>query len=393
MACAFYPKHIPSGIWDIAHNDEGDQRNVWLCLGPERGNTLVEIASAFKVACHPEKLMAYLRGERIFPATLELDITSACNKDCRDCPSARGRRSHELSIHSVRHLFSVLEGQTRGLLLTGGEPTLSPFFPEVLRMARDFGFLDLAVVTNGSFLDDRSVANALLAHASTVRVSLYGWGDGSCAGLYPTLGQIELLRSQIESEGSDLRIGVSALTSAERVDSLETVLQDTASAGAHWLYFHPTCTRWHIGAPTQVDQSGVLKRVRGLQNSRNGEFRVFISSDRYAQRSLTFHGYHGAHFLLVVGADGKNYLAPEVKYQPQHVVADLSCGFDEDFLWEPDRLQRLNAVASATYPAIGSRHRGELYSDFIEGLVVWTQTHPGEDLPIPQQSFAFPHIL
>ena len=337
--------------------------------------------------------MAYLRGERIFPATLELDITSACNKDCRDCPSARGRRSHELSVDSVRHLFSVLEGQTRGLLLTGGEPTLSPFFPQVLRLARDFGFVDVAVVTNGAFLDDRAVANALLAYASTVRVSLYGWDSGSCEGLYPTLGRLELLRSQIESEGSDLRIGVSALTSAERVDSLESVLQDTASAGAHWIYFHPICTRWGVGAPTQVDQAGVLSRVQEFQNGRNGKIGVFISSDRYVERPLTFHGYHGGHFLLVVGADGKNYLAPEVKYQPQHVIADLSHGFDADFLWEPERLERLNAVASATYPAIGSRHRGELYSDFIEGLIEWTQTHPGEDLPIPEQSFAFPHIL
>ena len=39
-----------------------------------------EIASTFKITYHRDKLRSYLRDEPIFPATLELDLTSACNR-------------------------------------------------------------------------------------------------------------------------------------------------------------------------------------------------------------------------------------------------------------------------------------------------------------------------
>ena len=51
---------------------------------------------------------------------------------------------------------------------------------------------------------------------------------------------------------------------------------------------------------------------------------------------LRFSAYHAAHFLLVVGADGKNYLGAEVKYQPAFILWDLKNNWREDFLWHPE---------------------------------------------------------
>jgi len=200
-----------------------------------------EIGSSRKITYHREKLDAYLRGEYIFPATLELDLTSACNRHCPNCASNTQLPLCHLPTEIVKRLLASLEGQTRGLILTGGEPTLAPNFSETLHLARPAGFEELAVVTNGTFLGEEKIAAALLENTSAVRVSLYDWDAESCAGLDPTLKRIEALRARIEHHSSPLQIGVSALTSTENTSILSAVAEKVRSAGAHWIYFHPLC--------------------------------------------------------------------------------------------------------------------------------------------------------
>ena len=160
-----------------------------------------EIASAHKIAYHREKLEAYLRNERILPATLELDISTECNRKCPLCPSTTSPRSSTLSLGFIERLFTRLEGQTAGLLLSGGEPTLAPIFPEVLRLAREHGFVDIAVVTNGSLLDKERVAAALCEYASTIRVSVYDWTGERRADQQATLRRIEGLEVTDRTRG------------------------------------------------------------------------------------------------------------------------------------------------------------------------------------------------
>ncbi|MCJ7580948.1 MAG: hypothetical protein MUP98_10495, partial [Candidatus Aminicenantes bacterium] len=104
-------------------------------------------------------------------------------------------------------------------------------------------------------------------------------------------------------------------------------------------------------------------------------------------------GYHAAHFLCVVGADGKNYLGAEVKYQPQHVLSNLSEKWHRDFLWHPDRQNRIESVSSNTYSALNSRHRGALYSDLIERLKQSEDPLQIGSPPLPKNGFGYPYVL
>ncbi len=358
------------------------------------GAGMAEVASAYKIACHGEKIESYLKGDPVFPVTLELDITSECTRACSECPSARGALSMYLSMGFIRDLFSCLEGRTRGLLLTGGEATMAPGFPEVLQMARRAGFADIAVVTNGTLLHEDRVAASLLEHASTIRVSMYDWSGDSCGGMEPTLRQIEGLRARIDREGSGLQVGVSALTSSNRATALDSVTEAVHSAGAHWIYFHPLCRGWGAGCPVCEPQDGVMESISRCRASEDGGFRVFMSRQRYVEGDIEFDGYHAAHFLLVIGADGLNYLGAEVKYHPKFAIADVAGDWAADFLWRRERLERISSINSRNYSAIGSRHRGVLYNDFIERI------RRGEKLPARQgeagssgNGFCFPHIL
>jgi len=349
---------------------------------------LAEIASSYKVTYPREKLEAYLRNELIMPATLELDITTNCTKKCELCPSTRSPRSSTLDLGFIENLFAALKGETKGLLLSGGEPTLAPTFPEVLRLGQTHGFSEIAIVTNGNLLDEEKVSDALCRYASAVRVSIYNWTTQNRGEIVSTFERIKRLRSRIDREGSGLQIGVSALTSKENADAIPSIIREVASTGAHWIYFHPLCSRWETGAPERVDQSGVLEKIEQYKRD-NSDFPVFTYADRYVKRSIGFSSYHGAHFLLVIGADGKNYLGAEVKYHPQYVVADLN-NWDDDFLWRQERLRRIHSVSSRTYSGMGSRHRGVMYSHIIQNLIDQNERSLQKS---STERYVFPHIL
>ncbi len=325
------------------------------------------VAGADKVAAEPDKLAAYLAGEPVFPTTLELDLTTECTRACPECPSTTAPVQRTLSRQLLDWLLGELDGHTPGLLLTGGEPTMAPLFGEALALARRRGFREIAVVTNGSRLDRPEVVDALLEHVTTIRLSLYDWtGPEGVAHAAETLGRIERLRRAIDRAGSNLRIGVSALTSTARASRLSELAGAVRDAGAHWLYFHPLCRKWGQGTPELDDQDEVLDTVAAIGAAMNGDLSVCVCDERYdAASELRFDGYHAAHFLLVVGADGQNYLAPEVKYQPPHVIADLTAR-PRGFLRDPGRVARIRGVRSDAYPARGSRHRGILYCDWID---------------------------
>jgi cyclic pyranopterin phosphate synthase len=352
-----------------------------------------QIASPYKITDHRQKLEAYLRGEQILPATLELDISTACNRKCPKCPSTTRPRFSELSPGFIERLFARLQGETRGLLLSGGEPTLAPTFPEVLRLARKYGFADIAIVTNGSLLDKERVARALCSYASTIRVSVYDWTKERRRDLQATLRSMETLRSRIEREDSELQIGVSVLTTNENADSLHSIAREVASAGAHWVYFHPLCVRWDTGAPERVNQSGVLERIKECQREQSDKFQIFTFADRYTDRKIEFSGYHAAHFLLVIGADGINYLGAEVKYHPRYIIADPINNWHDDFLWRGERLKRIEAISSQTYPAVNSRHRGVLYNQVIQDLINHRVRSCADLSTTRRETHLFPHIL
>lgn len=349
------------------------------------------VASAYKIASHPDKVAMYLRGQPIFPVSLELDLTSRCSRACRDCPSTRASDYWDLDKGFIERLFGILGKGSSGLLLTGGEPTLSPLFSYALAQARNKGFREIAVVSNGSRLDDALVLDALLEHVSVIRLSLYDWECSSRGPADGLMNSVSRLRKRVECEGSSLKVGFSILTSSATRSMLLTLTETAVAAGAHWIYFHPRCRGWEDGRPVPDDQEGVVETIEEISLRYLGLCDIQFSRERYQRDPLVFSSYHAAHFLFVVGADRRNYLGPEVKYHPDFVIGDLSNGFSEGFFSDPARRSRIDSYGSNSYRAVNSRHRGVLYNGFIERLQRG-ERHMEEFLPSPPV-FLFPHIL
>ncbi len=329
--------------------------------------------SPSKVGHHESRIQAYWRGERIFPVTVELDLTQLCTRACPQCPYSASRSPGlTLALPFLERLFSILGPHTPGLILTGGEATFVPHYPETLALARAKGFKEISTITNGTCLHRPAVQNALLEHGTAVRVSLYDWQEEHSPAFLKTLRAIEALRRRIEIQRSPLQIGATLLTRSEWVPRMESTALAALRAGAHWVYFHPFCVDWESERPRMADQTGVVEFVERLRREASSSSAIQLPVARYKDYPLVFPKLHAGHFLLQVGADGVNYAGPECKYEPNYALLDLNEDLKDDFLWHPRRLARLKTINSENYRCIGTRHRPPMFSDYLE------RTRPGK---------------
>ena len=349
------------------------------------------MVSSSKILIHQKKVKEYISGKNIFPVTLELGLTANCNRNCPDCPSSRGDRSLNLDLNIIKKLFLLLKEKTKGLILTGGEPTMYKYFSDTLKLGRENDFEDITVVTNGSYLDKDDILNSLADYSSAVRISLYDWNESDLSGLNTTMRRIEKLKKKVLAKGSSLSIGVSALTNKENSAVLDEVAQISRESGADWIYFLPTCTKDISGAAQIIEQQTVLERISECSMKFNDDFDVYFLDDRYGSEEINFNSYHSAHFILVMGADGKNYVGTEAKYQNQYALWDLKNNWKDDFIWDTERLKMISSLSSKNYLPKGSKNRGILYNNLIEKMI--SNSHSETENVPALDSIYLPNII
>jgi uncharacterized radical SAM superfamily Fe-S cluster-containing enzyme len=99
---------------------------------------------------HGNSTIQYGRG-----AVLTVDLTNRCNMMCNPCFMDANQVGyvHEPSFEDVKEIFdravSFKPRRQIIILLSGGEPTLSPYFLEAVRYAKKIGFYRVLAATNG----------------------------------------------------------------------------------------------------------------------------------------------------------------------------------------------------------------------------------------------------
>ena len=358
-------------------------------------NKQAKVFGPAKVDIYHKRTEAYLQGKQIAPVTLEMDLTQKCTRSCSGCPYGVSRQKGlTLELPFLDRMLSILGPHTPGVILSGGEATIVPHFPQTVALARAKGVKEIAVISNGGHIHRRAVQDALLEHVTSIRISLYDWQEGDSDYFTNTLKKIEELRKRIEKEGSKLEIGASILTRTGWNDRYESVGLKALNAGIDWLYFHPYCIDWDKEHPIQADQSGVLEAISKFKEAAPQHANIQVPFERYDKKSLYFEKLHGAHFLIQIGADGVNYLGPECKYEKDAALLDLHEYLKDDFLWHPQRLKRIDEASSDNYRFIGTKHRPPMFSDYIQQLIdLRSGGSEGPSLKASSDNFAYPSII
>jgi MoaA/NifB/PqqE/SkfB family radical SAM enzyme len=112
-------------------------------------------------------------------ANVFLHVLTRCNLRCRHCyinPEQHGRQ--RLSVERIERWLTVFAARCPGanLVLLGGEPTLHPDLPRVVRCARHLGFASITIDTNGYLFHD------ILEKVTPAEVDVFSFSlDGATA--------------------------------------------------------------------------------------------------------------------------------------------------------------------------------------------------------------------
>jgi uncharacterized radical SAM superfamily Fe-S cluster-containing enzyme len=99
---------------------------------------------------HGSASIKYGRG-----AVLTVDLTNRCNMMCNPCFMDANQVGyvHELSFEDIREILdnavSIKPRRQLSVQFSGGEPTISPFFLEATRYAKEIGYFSVQCATNG----------------------------------------------------------------------------------------------------------------------------------------------------------------------------------------------------------------------------------------------------
>lgn len=129
-----------------------------------------------KYLAHWERVNALARGEDCAPVTLELDVCSACNHNCKWCVDPEGSHSNRvMPLETVKRILSeAREIGVKGVVFKGGgESTLHPQLAEILQMASAAGF-ETGLVTHGGNLLSPGLVESIVENCAYVRVSIDG---------------------------------------------------------------------------------------------------------------------------------------------------------------------------------------------------------------------------
>ena len=82
-----------------------------------------------------------------------IDITNRCNLSCPVCFADAGGSSEEPTLNQIKTMMQALRDQrpvpTPAVQFSGGEPTMRDDLPEIVALAREMGFAQIQVATNG----------------------------------------------------------------------------------------------------------------------------------------------------------------------------------------------------------------------------------------------------
>ncbi len=112
-------------------------------------------------------------------ANVFLHVLTRCNLRCRHCyinPEQHGRK--RLPLDRIERWLAVFASRSpsANLVLLGGEPTLHPDLPRVVRCARRLGFASVTIDTNGYLFND------ILDHVTPAEVDVFSFSlDGATA--------------------------------------------------------------------------------------------------------------------------------------------------------------------------------------------------------------------
>jgi MoaA/NifB/PqqE/SkfB family radical SAM enzyme len=312
--------------------------------------------SPLKVFHHRDKLDQLRAGVQPCPAQVQVVLTNRCNNNCRFCSYRMdGYTSNQLFDQKSKIEYSkvieilddCVEMGVGAIQLTGGgEPSIHPRFPDVLRGVLD-RCLDLAVVTNGNVMS--AGTSNLLSKATWVRFSLDAANQETYSSIRKvkpemfcrTIGNIASVVENRRLNGTDAIIGIGFVVTQDNYLEIIDAVKIARNLGVDNI---------RLSAVFQTEGAGyfagihdeIVEMCQEAKSMETDEFIVFNNfSARFSdleQESPDYDFCGVQHFDTYIGADLSVYRCCVLAYNQRGFVGSIShSSFKE--LWESEEKQ------------------------------------------------------
>jgi cyclic pyranopterin phosphate synthase len=278
-----------------------------------------------KLLFHRTRIDAMLRGELVFPVSVEIDLSNVCNHDCPFCSfgtkASQGYRYQNWVTFPYPRITTLLDelkacGVESVTFTGGGEPLMHKQALQVFRHATEIG-LQWGLVTNGALLVGE-VVPTIADGATFVRISLDAGSDethqqthGVKHAQYSTILR-NMGNLRLATRGRAMTIGASFCVMDRNLKEIYKAAKDVRDAGANYLEVRPTFpTEWrgdgwaqalsdaeaaktetdharmHLNSPTfsvigmteRFDNAAAEKPVKAYSTCRIGPLTTVIGAD------------------------------------------------------------------------------------------------------------------
>lgn len=201
-----------------------------------------------------------------------VELTDRCNLACRHCFSGRHGGSEHLSLD----LISAILGEAKAcgfdsLSFTGGEPTVHPEFPRIIRLTHEAGYR-YGFVTNGwtlPLLIPQIVA--FREGLSSVTISLDGAAEATHDRLRGAGAFRRAMAAVASCAGHDLPFAFNMVVCSANRREIEELVETAAALGARGVRFehlmhNPTTTKMGFDLTPQ-ERKATEARIWRLQQT------------------------------------------------------------------------------------------------------------------------------
>jgi len=175
---------------------------------------------------------------------VNIEVTSRCNLSCLYC--ARGRwggvgQGRDMTPSEFKGIVRMFPRTTLIAAYLGGEPLLNPYLPGMIAAARQMGFENVRIHTNGTLIDGAAARVLAEMGLTSIVFSI----DGADAGEYECIRGVPFprvkrgLADTLDAAEGRMAVGVQCLVPAGRPLELNRDLADLAPRLSFTILDHP----------------------------------------------------------------------------------------------------------------------------------------------------------
>ncbi|MFJ9557966.1 radical SAM protein [Nocardiopsis sp. NPDC101807] len=239
-------------------------------------------------------------------ASYELNL--GCNYDCEHC--YLGDRpfdgldwtGREKLLHIMRDAGVVW------VQLTGGEPLIDKYFPEVHRLAHELGMM-VSISSNGSRLANPRILDVLTTYRPyRLTVSVYGATEESYDGMTRRRGSYrKFIKGMDAAHEANLPVQLSVVVSERNADEVDAMVAMATDRGfSHHVYVNMSPTIHGDGSVLVTQSAEHLRERKQFTGCNAGH--TFFHSDPHGRASICKIGRDDAIDLMAEGVAGLSRL-------------------------------------------------------------------------------------